>query len=395
MAAADADPATKGALSAVRVLDLTDERAIYGAKLLADLGADTVRVEPPEGDPLRTRGPFAGEGGEAASLWYGFFASSRRSVTFDGSTPAGRRQIERLALASDIVMDCGKLEAAGIEFQQLLDKNPSLVLVRVSSFGPDGPWKDYLAPDLVASALGGICATTGDVETPPLKGFGELAFYASGAYAAIAALAALNHVRDGGKGQIVDVPVHLCIASCLEHVFMWYWYHDRIAMARGPVLPRRGSLHWSNAYKVMQARGGSIMITPTPDMERQVMWLVEEDAHGDLLDERWTDPEMLAEFIDYLMGLLADWVGTKDVEPFFHEAQARHHPFGWVLPIERVAENPQLEARHWWRNYAIGGSQIRGPGPPYHFSDTPWSASAAGEAGAATATVLAEIGWEE
>jgi benzylsuccinate CoA-transferase BbsE subunit len=398
--------AATGPLTGLRILDLTDERGIYGAKLLADLGAEVIRLEPPGGDPLRQRGPHLERAGSPdVSLWHAFFASNRKFVTVDLDASAGRSQVRRLAGWADIVLDTigeqsasgapiPTLEAAGLDADALLGEKPGLVVVRVSSFGPEGPWRNYLAPDLVASALGGICATTGDRDTPPLKLFGELAFALSGAYAAVAALAALRHARETGEGQIVDVPVHECIASCLEHVFMFYWYHDRMPYPEGAVMPRRGSLHWSSAYVVMQALGGSIMVTPTPDTEAQVMWLAEEGAHGDLLDERWSQPGNYFAWVRRLMELLREWVATKEIEPFFFEAQARHAPFGWVLPPERIADNPQLEARGWWTPYDLAGTTVRGPGAPYRFSETPWQMQAYGGPGRDTASVLAEIGWE-
>lgn len=378
-----------GPLSGVHVLDLVDERGIYGAKLLADLGADVVRVEPPGGEALRGRGPFAGdERGPTNSLWHAFYASSRRFVTVDPTTDEGRGQLERLAGWADVVFDSGALADASLTPESLLEANPSLVIVRVSSFGPDGPWKDLLAPDLVAGALGGFAATTGDVDTPPLKGFGDLNFITSGAYAAVAALSALRHARETGEGQVVDVPVHEAITSCLEHVLMFYWHQE------GRVLRRQGSLHWSGAYQVMATRDGAIMVTPTPDMQRNIAWLVEEGVHEDLLDEKYQQLENLPLFIERLMDVLRRWVATKEVEPFFMEAQARHYPYGWVLPLDRVAENPQLEARGWWSEYELGGRAARGPGAPHRFSETPWRLRRAHAGpGADTADVLAEIGW--
>ena len=380
-----------GPLSDVRVLDLVDERGIYGAKLLADLGAEVVRVEPPGGEALRDRGPFAGdERGPTNSLWHAFYASNRRFVTVDPTADEGRGQLERLAGWADVVFDSGALARASLTPQSLLEASPSLVIVRVSSFGPDGPWKDLLAPDLVAGALGGIAATTGDVDTPPLKGFGDLNFITSGAYAAVAALSALRHARETGEGQVVDVPVHEAITSCLEHVLMFYWHQD------GRVLRRQGSLHWSGAYQVMATRDGAIMVTPTPDMQRNIAWLVEEGVHEDLLDERYQQIENAPLFIARLMEVLRKWVATKDVEEFFFEAQARHHPYGWVLSPDRVASNPQLEAREWWTDYALDGATVRGPGGPYRFGETPW-ALRRGHAGAGAHTddVLTEIGWTE
>lgn len=386
-----------GALSGVRVVDLADERGIYGTKLLADLGADVIRVEPPGGDALRRRGPFKDDvPGPTNSLWHAFFASNRRFATVDVTSAEGREQLGRLIERADVVVDSGMLAEARIDTDTLLERQPSLVVVSVSSFGATGPWRDYLAPDLVAGALGGVSATTGDVDTPPLKLFGELNFMVSGSYVAIAALAALRHVRESGEGQVVEASVHEALASCLEHVLMWYWHSDNIRGATANVLPRRGSLHWSGAYQVMQAKGGSIMVTPTPDFQKQLAWLAEEGVQEDLLDEKYGDPENVVELIQRTMDVLRKWVAMKDVEPFFFEAQERHAPYGWVMPPQRVAENPQLEARDWWVEYELGGTSVRGPGPPYRFSETPWSMRRPyGAPGSDTEAVLAEIGWND
>jgi crotonobetainyl-CoA:carnitine CoA-transferase CaiB-like acyl-CoA transferase len=386
---------SKGALAGVHILDLTDERGIYGAKLLADLGADVVRPEPVDGDPLRNRGPHQdGAAAGTTSLWHAFFASNRRFFAVDPMTETGCEQLRRLVARADIVLVCDG--SFGVEVANLTEaqaSRPELIVVDITSFGRDGPWSEYLAPDLVAGALGGFCGTTGDHDTPPLKAFGELNFMVSGAYAAIAALSALNHVRRTGVGQRVDVSVHECIASCLEQVFMCYWY-DHLLLSTTPVLPRRASVHWSSAYEVMQARGGSIMVTPTPDLESQLVWLVQEDAHEDLLDEKYTDPENIVETTQRVMQVLRQWVATHDVEELFFEAQSRHSPYGWVLPLEKVAENPQLKARDWWVTYSTGGVEAVGPGAPYHFSETPWSIRSNGDSGADGPSILADIGWE-
>lgn len=375
-----------GALDNLRILDLTDERAIYGAKMLADLGAEVVRPEPPDGDPLRKRGPRIGDGPAGGSLWHAFFASSRRFVTLDPATAAGRSLLQKFVDGTDVVLaSTGAFGVAEAGLSDARRLRPELVVVEISSFGPDGPWRDYLAPDLVAGALGGAVATTGDADTPPLKCFGELNFILSGAYAAIAALAALHHVRDTGAGQGVHVPVHECIASCLEHVLLWYWYHDRMPNAVGPALERRGSLHWTNAYAVMPAKGGSIMVTPTPNFDNQLVWLIEKDAQEDLLDPKYQAPEHRRNYIRRFMEVLRNWVATKDVEELFFEAQDHHAPYGWVLPINKVAANPQLEARDWWVEYPTAAATVRGPGAPYRFGDTPWRLGPYGSVGADSA----------
>ena len=380
--------APPGALAGVRVLDLTDERAIYGAKLLADLGADVVRLEPPSGDALRRRGPFYHDGGERVSLWYEFFGASRRAVVLDPDSAAGAAKLAALVDEADMVLCCRGafgVDAAALEAAQA--RRPALIVVDVSSFGSAGPWRDYLAPDLVAGALGGAVATTGDVDTPPLKTFGELNFILAGAYAAIAALAALRRARASGQGDWGELSVHECIASCLEHVLMWHWYQDRLPRASGPVLPRRGSLHWSNAYVVMPAKGGSIMVTPTPSFDNQLVWLVEQEAHEDLLDPEYQAPARRAAYIQRFMAVLRRWVAGQDVEELFLEAQRRHSPYGWVLPLAKVADNPQLAARDWWQPYPAGTGTVRGPGAPYRFSATPWRISSPASGGFAPRSV--------
>ncbi len=384
-------PAGKGALDGVRVLDLSDERAIYGVKLLADLGADVVRPEPEGGDPLRQRGPFHGGDGEQASLWHAFFASSRKFCRIsDGET--GTAQLEALAVRADVVVACPGGLADRLDLEALQQGPTDIVVVRPSSFGADGPWKDFLAPDLVAGALGGSVATTGDVDTPPLKTFGELNFALSGSYTAIAALSGLYRVQEGGPGQRVDVPVHECIASCLEHVFMWFWYHEKLPMANGPVLPRRGSLHWSNAYVVMPAKGGSVMVTPTPSFDNQLVWLIEKDAQQDLLDPKYQEPENRRGLVQRMMQVLREWVATRDVEELFFEAQEHHSPYGWVQGVEGVAANPQLEARSWWTRYRGEGEgwETDGPGAPFRLSETPWQLRSPQVVGDASAEAL---GW--
>ena len=255
-----------GALSHLRVGDLTDERGIYGAKLLADLGAHVIRPEPPDGDTLRQRGPHHcecnsdGESGYGdSSLYYAFFASNRKSFVVDAAKPESVEQFRRLLELADVVLYCDKYWTSElVPLSELFNEDEAgkqgndRIVVNVSSFGTAGPWRDFQAPDLVAGALAGAVATTGDVDTPPLKGFGELNFMVSGVYAAIAALSALRARTEFGVAQQVDVSVHESIASCLEHVFMFYWYaQNALGRPEETVLPRRGATHWSNLYTVM------------------------------------------------------------------------------------------------------------------------------------------------
>jgi len=378
-----------GPLANVRVLDLTDERGIYAAKLLADLGASVVRPEPREGDPLRKRGPFHEKTG--VSLWYTWFASSRSMFACDPADKDSLSQLQQLLERADILLTCdGGFAVDALDISGARERHPVLVHIAVSSFGDVGPWRNYKAPDLIAGALGGAVATTGVPETTPLKTFGELNFMVSGVYAGIAALSALNHARATGEGQRVSVPVHECIVSCLEQVLMLSWYGEK--MNRGRILPRQGGTHWSMAFTVMPAKGGAIMTTPMPDFDAQLAWLAEEDAQQDLFDEKYHDPANLPLYIGRLMQVMRQWVSSQNPEELFLRAQERHAPYGWVLPIERLADNPQLAARNWFVPFDVGGEQVNGPGAPYRFSATPWRNAAMAPVNGDD--VLADLGWE-
>ena len=352
-------------LAGVRVLDLADERGIYGSKLLADLGASTIRLESSHEDGLRQRGPFNKDG---ESLWYSYYASNRVVIEIDTESDHGITQLKKLVSKADIIIDTGIVNSITSTEFNLSDLNSKVVHVDVSSFGQNGPWKDFLAPDLIAGALGGSVATTGDIDTTPIKLFGDQSFLVSGTYAAIAALTGLYDSYETGLGDRIDIPVHETIASTLEHVLMFALYPGLFPWADGKVLPRRGSLHWGNAYEVVPAIGGSIMVTPTPNAEKQIAWLVEEQVEEDLLDERYMALEHRQEFVKRIMTVLRKWVATKDAESFFHEAQRRHYPFGLVMKPNEVANNPHLQERNWWKEYPTENSVVKGPGDPYKFS---------------------------
>ena len=381
------------ALQQTRVIDLSDDKSIYGVKLLADLGADVVRPEPVSGDLLRGRGPFDEESGE--SLWYSFFASSRRHFKVDEASSASLYELNALLGCADLCfVGTENALADKVNLEAARTRNPKLVVIDVTPFGSSGPWCDFKAPDLVASALGGSSGITGDDYTPPLKLFGELNFTISGTYAATAALAGLYHAQKTGEGQCIEVPVHECIASSLEHVFMWYFYHEHFPNARARALERRGSLHWTNLYVVMPTKNGAMMVTPTPNIEAQLAWLIEEDSFQDLLDSKYEEPENRRRYFERMMEVIREWVAAEDSEELFFKAQERHAPYGWVQTVAQVASNPQLEARSWWQTTEVGNRKVPGPGVPFQFMGTPGRIAEPAWLGTDSTSVLDAVGWE-
>ena len=146
-------------------------------------------------------------------------------------------ELKHILRGTDVVIDTGSLESRGMSLEDLERLNPQITYVDVASFSKTGPWRNYLAPDLVAGALGGAAATTGDTDTTPLKLFGDQSFLVSGVYAAIAGLAGLFQSSRTGLAEQIDISVHETIVSTLEHVLMIAWYPEFVSYAMGNVLP--------------------------------------------------------------------------------------------------------------------------------------------------------------
>ncbi len=136
-------------------------------------------------------------------------------------------------------------------------------------------------------------------------------------------------------------------------------------------------------------------MTPAPDYDKQLVWLIEEGVHEDLLDPKYSEPEFLRERGQKVMDIMKRWAADKDAEAFFLEAQGRHAPYGWVLPPKNLAENEQLAAREWFREVDVDGDAVKIPGAPYQFSETPWQAGIYETKARPLATVLSDIGWED
>ena len=160
---------TVRSLQGVRVLALPDPKLALCCKLLADMGADVVAVEPPEGSALRSAPPRAGGDGESLLFWYGY--SRARSVECDLASTEGRDRFVALAVKADVLLEAlppGRLNALGVEPEVLAAANPGLIHLSATDFGGDGPFRDFKGSDIVAWAMGGLMGLTGDPAREPL-----------------------------------------------------------------------------------------------------------------------------------------------------------------------------------------------------------------------------------
>jgi benzylsuccinate CoA-transferase BbsE subunit len=370
-------PATAAALAGIRVLDLTTNYAAYAGRLLADLGADVVRVEPPEGSPLRSLAPCqTGPTGAPLSFAHAFLDAGKRSVTLDLMTAAGREQLAELAASSDAMIETPSASAADhIDFELVRQRNPGLVLVSISAFGRDGPYAGYQATDLTLLAAGGLLSLGGYVDSEPLAVQGEQAMLASGIYGAIAVLTALYERTQTGKGCWIDVSGQECVAFALE---------DAVAewSINGHVRRRLGDGAREAGTGVYPCKDGHISMVAgrlgtANAFVRLTQWVAASEVPdaASLLEPQWQDfkfrqsREGIARFAE----IFGAFCRTRGKQELYREGQARQIAIAPVNTVADVLQDAQLAANSYFQPQfeRNSGRDITFPGPPYRLSRTP------------------------
>lgn len=378
-----------GALDDVRALEVGGELGSWCGKLLADMGADVIKVEPPEGDAERGYPPFyRDEPHRERSLYFWHYNVNKRSVALDLGTPTGRDAFLRLAATADVVIDGGapkRLDGLGIGYAAVSRVAPGIVMAAISPFGQDAPYSEYASTDLTALAFGGPAWSCGydDHTLPPVRGGGNQAYHTACHFAAIGILTALVHRQFTGEGQFIDVNMH----------------------AAQNVTTEGGAYNWLVAGETVQRQTGRhASVAPTPDVQmlcgdgryvnigfparteeqwfHLLAWLDEQGLVGDLsgylsppsreaLARR--DPEAVRQ-----MGEVMDAVGRLCMQnsayEIFKRAQDLGFQWGIVYSPEEALEDEhfrergmQVEVEH-----AEMGERFVYPGAPYRFVGTPW-----------------------
>jgi len=217
----------EGNLADIRVVEICDEQGEYCGRLLAGLGADVVKIEPPEGAPTRRIGPFLGDvPGPERSLFFWNYNLGKRSLALDLDREADRERLLEVLATADVLLEStprGRLPALGLDAASLRARFPELVVARISAFGDEGPWADYLGSDLVHLALGGPVMNCGydprpdgSYDLPPIAPQSWHAYHIAGEQMAIGLLGALLHRRDTGDGQVLSCAVHDAVSKCTE-----------------------------------------------------------------------------------------------------------------------------------------------------------------------------------
>lgn len=377
------------ALGDLTVLDLCDPKGQMMGKALADMGARVIKVEPPEGDPGRHRGPFKDDVPHPdRSLFFWYYNTSKESVTLDLARPRGRELFLELARGADVLLesfDPGHLDSLGLGYGDVSAVNPRIIYTSLTGFGQTGPYRHYRTSDLVAMAMGGIMNSCGYDDapgTPPIRPDEGHAFLVASYYGLIGTLVALLHRDATGQGQHVDVSVHEAVAATIEAAVPWYIYQDQ-------VVRRQTGRHHSprktppTQYLAKDGRYVNVfgLFTSLHAWTTLVRWLEEAGMAEDLADERYREivkqrvrsgPE-----VDHVYSVVGRFIAAHTADDVYRGAQERRFPWGIVRAPEENLEDPHFrEDRGIFapiQHDELGETYLY-PGRPYVFSETPWRA---------------------
>ncbi len=361
----------RGALAHLRVLDLTSADAAYCGKLLADLGALVVKVEPPGGDPARRQAPLDRNG---RSLPFQYENTSKRSVELDLDTPEGQTRLCGLVSQADLLIESspvGWLEDRSLGWPALSALSPGLVMVSITGFGQTGPLAGARSNDLVASALGGAMVSIGMPEDPPVRMVAHQSDVVAATLGAASALIALRHRDRTGQGQHVDISRLEAVAAITHIAGVGKWLEDG-------VVPRRvgTGLVASVPSGAYPCKDGFVylMVNRPAHWQALAEWIHEVTGNEEVLMDHFKGPSSSRlPFRELLDLFIAELTTTLTVTEAYHEGQLRRIAFTPIHTAPGIAADPHLAARDFFVDLPDGtGGTLRVPGAPYRPSRTPW-----------------------
>ncbi len=353
------------ALDGLRVLDISEGLAApFAAKLLGDLGADVIKLEPPGGDSARRRGPFAGSEDIEASAPFLYANTSKRSVIVDPANPDDLALRTRLLDWADVVISHEtepSLAASGLGYGQLAARRPEVILTTVTGFGSDGPYADWQWNHLTAGALGGFTYLCGREDREPLQLGASVTETLTGAYAAVATLIAVYAAQEHGRGDHVDVSVIETAVNAALLPVQRYDYTGSSGARRADIGPSPSFiLPTSDGYV-----GANVLTQAQWEMLCQFFGKPEfiEDP---LFADGWSRMENSRD----LATQLAEQTRPRTADDVFHDAQTWRIPFGLIPTMADVLNLlPHREREFFFDFDHPRAGRVRMPGIPWMFGD--------------------------
>ena len=361
-------------LAPYRVLDLTDERGLLAGKILADLGADVVQIEPPGGNPARNIGPFYGDDPQPEkSLFWWAYAANKRSITLDLEQKDGQALLKKMVAEADFLVESftpGYLDTLGLGYDLLAEINPKLVMVSITPFGQDGPYSNYQATDIVGMALGGFMYLTGDDDRAPIRISFPHFYLHGGAAGATAAMLAHTYRITSGQGQYVDVSCQQAVAKTLAHAPQIWDIEGAILKRMGVYRQTSGEnrvrINWpcKDGYVNYMVQGGSVAYSTRALLE----WMKEDSfdtADLDAIDwEKMGYGAITPELMSQLGEPLGDFFKGHTRAELVQGSLDRRILLFPVATPSALQDHSQLEARGYFKEleHPELGATVQYPG---------------------------------
>ncbi|OGA87331.1 MAG: hypothetical protein A3G27_19540 [Betaproteobacteria bacterium RIFCSPLOWO2_12_FULL_66_14] len=364
--------AAEGPLAGLKVLDLGHQIAgPYCARLLADQGAEVIKIERPgTGDVSRAMGPYAGgEPHPEKSLHFLYLNYNKRSLTLDLKQAAGRKILLELARGADVLVENFEprvMPALGLDYAALAEANPRLVLTSISNFGRTGPRRDWRANDLIDYAVSGVMSISGTADREPVKHGYHQAGYVGGLAGVIPTMAALLMRDATGRGQHVDVAIAEALTSTLLLTVPYYTYMGETQTRRAPVGDAFGNC--------TRARDGWVVAhSPRSGEWNDFCDLVEAPSLADPKFATARGKIVHAKELDELLGAA---LARQDRFALFERANQKKILFGVVQTPQDLAKCPQLAARGYFHeiDHPVAG-RLRYPGQTFDASESGFAIS--------------------
>ena len=336
-----ATPPAAGPLADVRVVEMGQLLAgPFCGQLLADFGAEVIKLEDPaRGDPMRQWGREKPHG---LSLWWPVIARNKKSVTLNLRHPEGQALARRLLGAADVLVENfrpGTLERWGLGYDTLAERNPGLVLVRVTGFGQDGPYAPRAGYGSIGEAMGGLRYVTGDPSTPPSRSGISIGDSLAGTFAALGALLALHARARTGRGQVVDSAIYEAVLAMMESLVTEYQVAGYTRERTGAILPNVAP---SNVYPT--ADGQLVLVAANQDtVFRRLAAVMARPELAD--DPRYASHSARGEHQVELDGLIAGWTATLDADPLLGALEEAGVPAGRIYRAADMLADPHYQAR--------------------------------------------------
>ncbi|MGZ5062300.1 MAG: CaiB/BaiF CoA transferase family protein [Usitatibacter sp.] len=380
-----------GPLEGLKVVEMgTLIAGPYCARLLAEFGAEVVKIEAPgEGDPLRKWRKLH----EGNSLWWYAQARNKKSVALNLRDPEGQAVVRALARSADIVVENfrpGTLEKWGLGYEALSKDNPGLVMVRISGFGQTGPYKDRPGFGAIGESMGGMRYVTGFPDRAPVRVGISIGDSLAAMFGVIGALSAIHDRGRTGKGQVVDVALYEAVFAMMESMLPEFGLGGFVRERTGASLP---GIVPSNTYPCRDAKYVVIGANADSIFKRMMRAI----GRGDLAD----DPSLATNDgrvarTEELDQAIAEWTARHDLDQVLAILEKAEVPSGRIYSIADIAADLHYRARGMIESHRLGEQELLLPGIVPKLSRTPGSTEWIGpRLGEHTDEVLGGLGYDE